>query len=99
MAHRLSSQQLGRMTSELNELKNRLGINNQETDTYKQRIQKLLGENTALGDELRGAQENLRLSSGTLQKLQLEFKTVCGEYDETKHKLLEFEKISKKVNG
>lgn len=50
-------------------------------DTYKQRIQKLLGENAALGDEMRTAQENLRLSAGTLNKLQGEFKNVCGELD------------------
>jgi chromosome segregation ATPase len=37
----------------------------------------LLGENSSLADEMRGAQENLRLSAGTLSKLQAEFKTVC----------------------
>jgi hypothetical protein len=62
---------------ELNEIRNRLGSNSQESESYKQRIQKLLAENNSLGDEVRTAQENLRLSSGTLSKLQGEFKAVC----------------------
>lgn len=54
----------------MNDLKSRLGATTQEVDSYKVRIQKLLGENTSLGDEVRSAQENLRLSAGTLSKLQ-----------------------------
>jgi hypothetical protein len=34
------------------------------------KMQKLLSENTALGDEVRGAQENLRLSAATQAKLK-----------------------------
>ena len=84
---RLSSAQANRLNNELDEYRNRYGQSTQEIDTYKQRIQKLLGENAALGDEVRSAQENLRLSAGTLNKLQGEFKTVCGELDQTKKKL------------
>lgn len=36
------------------------------------KIQKLLSENTSLGDEVRGAQENLRLSTATQAKLKAE---------------------------
>lgn len=36
---------------------------------------------------MREAQENLRLSAGTLNKLQGEFKSVCGQLDDTKKKL------------
>lgn len=54
----------------MNELKNRLGATTQESETYKLKIQKLLGENNSLNEEIRGAQENLRLSAGTLSKLQ-----------------------------
>ena len=43
--------------------------NNQESETYRIKIQKLVAENTSLGDEMRGAQENLRLSAGTINKL------------------------------
>lgn len=75
---RLSSAQLSKLGAEMNDLKNRLGATTQEADSYKIRIQKLLGENTSLGDEVRSAQENLRLSAGTLSKLQNEFKIVCG---------------------
>jgi len=46
---RLSAQQSSKLTAELAEYRNRLGITSQEQDTYKQRIQKLLSENTNLG--------------------------------------------------
>ena len=36
---------------------------------------------------MRGAQENLRLSAGTLSKLQNEFKIVCDESDGMKRKI------------
>lgn len=36
------------------------------------KIQKLFNENTSLGDEVRNAQENLRLSAGTMVKLRAE---------------------------
>lgn len=47
---RLSSAQLTKMGSEVNELKSRLGSTVQETETYRQRIQKLLSENSSLND-------------------------------------------------
>jgi hypothetical protein len=43
--------------------------NNKESETYKVKLQKFKAENTALGDEMRGAQENLRLSASTINKL------------------------------
>jgi chromosome segregation ATPase len=84
---RLSSQQASRLTAELNDYRNKYGVTTQEVSTYKEKIQKLMGENAALGEEMRGAQENLRLSAGTLSKLQGEFKLVCGELDEYKKRL------------
>lgn len=47
---RLSSAQLSKMGSEVNDLKSRLGSTVQETETYRQRIQKLLSENSNLND-------------------------------------------------
>ena len=47
---RVSTQQQGRINHELNDFKNKLELNNQESETYKQRIQKLLSENTHLGE-------------------------------------------------
>ncbi len=35
-------------------------------------MQKIISENSALGDEVRGAQENLRLSAATQSKLKAE---------------------------
>lgn len=83
----------------MNDLKNRLGATTQEADSYKIRIQKLLGENTSLGDEVRSAQENLRLSAGTLSKLQNEFKIVCGENDELKKRVNDYEAAVKRLNA
>ena len=48
---------------------------------------------------MRNAQENLRLSAGTLNKLQGEFKTVCGQFDETKRRLAETESAWKKLKS
>lgn len=38
-----------------------------------------MNENTSLGDEVRTAQENLRLSANTVAKLNNELKIVCAE--------------------
>lgn len=46
---RLSALQAQRMGAELNDFKNRIGSTTQESESYKQRIQKLLGENNSLG--------------------------------------------------
>lgn len=61
---------MSKLNAELNEYKNRIAANNQESDTYRQRIQKLVSENSSLGEEVRSAQENLRLSAGQMSKLQ-----------------------------
>jgi chromosome segregation ATPase len=53
---RLSSAQLSKIGAEMNDLKNRLNSTAQESESYKQRIQKLMGENTSLNEEMRGAQ-------------------------------------------
>ena len=81
----------------MNEYRSKYGQTTQEVDTYKQRIQKLVGENSALAEEVRSGQENLRLSAGTLSKLQGEFKSVCAEIDETKRKLSDTENAWKKL--
>ncbi len=38
-----------------------------------------MSENTALGEEVREVQDNLRLSANTVSKLNNEFKLVCSE--------------------
>ena len=79
---------MSKLNAELNEYKNRIAANNSENDTYKLRIQKLISENTNLNEEVRTAQENLRLSAGQMGKLQNEFKLVCAENEELKRRLL-----------
>ena len=83
---RLSANTIAKLNSELNDHKTR---NNQESDTYKQKIQKLLAENTSLGDEVRNAQENLRLSANTIAKLNNELKVTCNELEEAKRRVAE----------
>ena len=53
---RLSAGQMAKLNAELNEYRNRIAANNTENDTYKQRIQKLIGENNSLNEEVRTAQ-------------------------------------------
>jgi predicted nucleic acid-binding Zn-ribbon protein len=48
---------------------------------------------------MRGAQENLRLSAGTLSKLQNEFKIVCDEGDAMKRKVQELDNANKKLRA
>lgn len=66
---RLSANTIAKLNNEVNDYKGRLTQNNQESETYRLKIQKLMQENTSLGDEMRNAQENLRLSAGTIAKL------------------------------
>ena len=53
---RLSANQISKLNNELTDYKGRLATNNQESETYKMKIQKLMAENTSLGDEMRNAQ-------------------------------------------
>lgn len=47
---------------------------------FKQRIQKLISENTNLGEEVRNAQENLRLSAAQTSKLTSELNEFRNRY-------------------
>ena len=49
-AVRLSAQQTSKLSLELNDFRQRYDMSSQESETYKQRIQKLLSENTGLND-------------------------------------------------
>lgn len=69
---RLSANQNQKIMQELQQYKKLIEQNDQESQQYKMKIQKLLSENSALGDEVRGAQENLRLSAATMAKLRAE---------------------------
>jgi predicted component of type VI protein secretion system len=66
---RLSAATQSKLKAELDQFRNQISQNNQESETYKLKIQKLLSENTSLGDEVRNAQENLRLSASQIGKI------------------------------
>jgi hypothetical protein len=57
------------MQQEVNEYKLRIEQNTQENNLLKQKMQKIIGENSSLNEEVRNAQEGLRLSSATQAKL------------------------------
>lgn len=44
--------------------------NNRESETYRQKIQKLMSENTSLNEQVQTAQDNLRLSANQVNKLK-----------------------------
>ena len=93
---RLSAQQASRLTSELSEFKGRLGQTTQDSEGYKLKIQKLLAENSGLGEEMRDAQENLRLSTGQIGRLTAEFKSNQTQNEELKKRVHELDGILKK---
>jgi hypothetical protein len=47
---------MAKLNAELNEYKSRIAANNADSDTYKQRMQKLISENSSLNEEVRTAQ-------------------------------------------
>jgi chromosome segregation ATPase len=69
---RLSANQNAKMQQEVNEYKLRIEQNTQENNLLKQKMQKIIGENSSLNEEVRNAQEGLRLSSATQAKLNSE---------------------------
>ena len=81
---RLSANQNARMTKELADFRDKVTMNDEENEVLKRKIQKLLQENTGLADEVRDAQENVRLSnaqqSKAFQELQ-EYKRIIEQND------------------
>jgi chromosome segregation ATPase len=75
---RLSAATQAKLKAELDQYRNQMAQNNQESESFRQKIQKLTSENSALGEEVRGAQENLRLSANSVSKLNNELKIVCN---------------------
>ena len=61
-----------KILNELNEYKNRIDQNESENDMIKKKMQNIIQENQQLGDEVRNAQENLRLSANQISKLSNE---------------------------
>jgi hypothetical protein len=56
-----------------------------------------MAENNQLGDEVRNAQENLRLSASQIGKLNNELKISCNEIEALQRQIQEMGKVSKKV--
>ena len=69
---RLSANQNAKIVAELNQYKNKIAANDQESNQLKQKINNLMKENQNLDGEVRNAQENLRLSANQMSKLNAE---------------------------
>lgn len=69
---RLSANQNAKMIREINEYKQKIEQNNQENSVLNTKISKLVSENSNLNEQVKNAQESLRLSSATQAKLQRE---------------------------
>lgn len=79
---RLSANQNAKMIKEINDYKQRIEQNNAENEAMKLKMNKILAENANLGEEVKTAQESLRLSSATQAKLARElneYKTKISE--------------------
>lgn len=62
------------------------------------KMQKLMAENNSLGDEVRNAQENLRLSASQIGKLNNELKIACNEIEALQRRLQECGDVNKKIS-
>ena len=58
---------------EISDYKSRISGSDQQSEDFKRKIQRLLEENKGLDEELRGAQETIRLSTAQQNKLMNEF--------------------------
>ena len=79
---RLSTSQNQKIMMELNEYRDRLSSNEQEADLLKKKIQKLVQENSGLGEEMRNAQENIRLSNAQTSKAMQEVNEYKSRLDQ-----------------
>ena len=52
----MSNAQQNKLTMELGQFRTQFEATNSESETYKMKIQKLLSENTSMGEEVRNAQ-------------------------------------------
>ena len=66
---------------ELNDYKQKIEQNNMENEQLNKKISKLSGENVSLGEEVRNAQENLRLSANAQAKLAKELEHYRSQID------------------
>ena len=91
---RLSANQNSKLAKELSDYRDKLGSNDQQNEVLKAKIQKLLQENTGLADEVRNAQENVRLSNAQqskafkeLQEYKLQIESNNSESENIRRKM------------
>ncbi len=56
-----------------------------------------MNENNQLGDEVRNAQENLRLSASQIGKLNNELKITCNENEELQRRLNDIGNVNQRL--
>jgi len=77
---RLSANQNQKLLQETNSYKDQMNLNSQESASFKARLEKLINENSFLNDEVRNAQDTIRLSNAQQSK-------VVQEVNELKHNI------------
>ena len=65
----MSNAQQSKAFQELTEYKRRIEQNDAENEAFRRKMQGLIQENQSLSEEVRNAQENLRLSANQISKL------------------------------
>ena len=77
---------------DLNDYKNKIAANDQENNMLKQKMNNLLKDNKSLDDQVKNAQENLRLSANQMRALH-------SELNEYKSKILQTNKAGLSIQG
>ena len=81
---------------DLNEYKDKISTNNEENEILKKKMQKLLQENSGLAEEVRNAQENVRLSNAQQSKAFQELNEYKKRIEQNE---AENESIRRKMQG
>lgn len=93
----MSANQNQKMMRQINEYKMKIEENEAENATMKDKIHKLSGENVNLSEEVKVAQDNLRLSANNMAKMKNEIRNLTNENEELKKKLNSSTGNSRKV--
>ena len=93
----MSANQNQKMMRQINEYKMKIEENEAENATMKDKINKLSGENVNLSEEVKVAQDNLRLSANNMAKMKNEIRNLTIENEELKKKLNSSTGNSRKV--
>ena len=79
--------QISKLNSELNDYKNRVSVNNQESETYKSKIPEAHGRELLDGRRSQDCARKPQAVHNTLAKVNNELKITCNELEDAKKKI------------